>query len=72
MATDPSQGFKHTIEPGTRPIPLDFRVEDPETAMQMALDPLNGIRSTDLYLDGSWLNDQQVGARVAYKPLSGP
>jgi hypothetical protein len=33
MATDPSQGFEHTIEPGTRPIPLDFRVENPETAI---------------------------------------
>jgi hypothetical protein len=57
MATDPSQGFEHTIEPGTRPIPLDFRVEDPETAIQMALDPLNGIGSTDLYSDGSRLDD---------------
>jgi hypothetical protein len=33
MATNLSQGFKHTIEPSTRPILLDFRVEDPETAM---------------------------------------
>jgi ribonuclease HI len=72
MATDPSQGFERTIEPDTRPIPLDFRVEDPETAMQMALDPLNRIGSTDLYSDGSRLDDQRVGARVAYKPLSGP
>jgi ribonuclease HI len=70
MATNPSQGFKRTIEPGTRPIPLDFRVEDPETAMQTALDPLNGIGSTDLYSDGSRLNNQRVGAGVAYKPLS--
>jgi hypothetical protein len=57
MATDPSQGFERTIEPGTRPIPLDFRVEDSEIAMQMALDPLNGMGSTDLYSDGSWLDD---------------
>jgi ribonuclease HI len=71
MATDPSQGFKRTIEPSTRPIPLDFKVEDPETAMQMALDPLNGMGSTDLYSDGSWLDDQRIGAGVAYKPLSG-
>jgi hypothetical protein len=40
--------------------------------MQMALDPLNGMGSTDLYSDGSRLDDQQVGTGVAYKPLSGP
>jgi hypothetical protein len=57
MATDPSQGFERTIEPGTRPIPLDFRVEDPETAMQIALDPLNRMGSTNLYSDSSQLND---------------
>jgi hypothetical protein len=28
--------------------------------------------STDLYSDGSRLDDQRVGAGVAYKPLSGP
>jgi hypothetical protein len=72
MATDPSQGFERTIEPNTRPIPLDFRVEDPETAIQIALDPLNRIESTDLYSDSSRLDDQQVDTRVAYKPLSGP
>jgi hypothetical protein len=71
MATNPSQGFERTIEPGTRPIPLDFRIEDPKTAIQMALDPLNRIRSTDLYLDSSQLDDQRVGAKIAYKLLSG-
>jgi hypothetical protein len=71
MATDPSQGFECTIEPGTRPILLDFKVEDPEIAMQMALDLLNGMGSIDLYSDGFWLDDQRVGAGVAYKLLSG-
>jgi hypothetical protein len=33
IATDPSQGFKHIIEPSTRPILLDFRIENPEIAM---------------------------------------
>jgi hypothetical protein len=39
--------------------------------MQIALDPLNRMGSTDLYSDSSQLDDQRVGARVAYKPLSG-
>jgi hypothetical protein len=33
MTTNLSQGFKYTIEPGTRSILLDFRIENPETAM---------------------------------------
>jgi hypothetical protein len=70
MATNPSQGFERTIEPGTRPILLDFRVENPEIAMQIALDPLNRMKSTDLYSDGSRLDNQRVGVRVAYKLLS--
>lgn len=72
IAIDPSRGFERTIEPSNRLIPLDFRVEDPEIAMQIATDPLSGIGNTDLYSDGSRLNDQRVGAAVAYKPLSGP
>jgi hypothetical protein len=33
IATDLFQGFERIIEPDTRPILLDFRVEDPETAI---------------------------------------
>ncbi|QKX53974.1 uncharacterized protein TRUGW13939_01054 [Talaromyces rugulosus] len=72
LTADPSQGFERTIEPGNRSIPLDFRIDSPETAMQLASDPLSGIGNTDLYSDGSRLDDQRVGAAVAYKPLIGP
>ncbi|QKX60782.1 uncharacterized protein TRUGW13939_07928 [Talaromyces rugulosus] len=37
--------------------------------MQLASDPLNRIGNTDLYLDGSRLDNQHVGAAVAYKPF---
>ncbi|QKX53966.1 uncharacterized protein TRUGW13939_01046 [Talaromyces rugulosus] len=71
LTADPSQGFERIIEPGNRSIPLDFRIDSPETAMQLASDPLSGIGNTDLYSDGSRLDDQRVGAAVAYKPLIG-
>jgi hypothetical protein len=33
IATNPSQGFEYTIELNTRPILLDFRIKDSETAI---------------------------------------
>jgi ribonuclease HI len=72
MSIDPSSGFERTVCNDNRQIPLDFRVQAPETAIQAAIDPLSGIGCTDLYSDGSRLDDRRVGAAVAYKPPHGP
>ena len=72
MATDPSRGFERTLEYTNKPIPLDFKVADPETAMQQATDPLEALGGTSLYSDGSRLDDKRIGAAAVYKPPTGP
>jgi ribonuclease HI len=72
IKTDPSGGFERTLGYDNRPIPLDFRVEDPETATREASRPPTGSEGTDLFSDDSRLDDWRVGAAAAYKPPTGP
>jgi len=72
ITVDPSRGFERTMSCGNKPIPMAFRVDSLEAAIEAARDPLSGIGTWDLYSDGSRLDDQRVGAAVAYKPPTGP
>ena len=72
IAIDPSKGFERTIGYSERSIPLYFTVDSPEIAIEKVANPLNLIVGTDLYSDGSRLDDKRVGAGVAYRRSSGP
>ena len=72
IKTNPSEGFEHILGYDTRPIPLNIRVEDPEVASRIATSLQQPTGGTNLYTDGSRLNNQRVGAAVVYKVLNGP